>query len=188
MLRTFIEELQFVSHWWHHVMLLWTTNSVDTQKLNNINTLFGLKNQSSPYFRQINEFKQKPEETVSPDYFLPIMRRVYGFLLIWDALYWRGLESLVTLHGNFTAAQSINILGIIYILLCKLYFQENAHFIMIPSILLKLSKNAFKSMRNKWDILLVPLSFLTWAIMSICGYIWSQNSVVDFLHRLRFWN
>lgn len=167
------------------------TNSVDTQKLNNIlnniNTSFGLMNQSSPYFRQINAFKQKPEETVCPDYFLPIMRHVYGFLLIWDALSWRG----ITLHGNFTAAHCVDILGIIYILLSKLYFQENADFIMttrLLSILLKLSKNVFKSMINKWDILLVPLSFLTWAIMSICGYIWSQNSVVDFLHHLHFWN
>lgn len=133
-------------------MLLWATNSVDTQKLNNINTSFDLMNQSSPYFREINAFKQKPEETASPDYFLPIMRHVYGFLSIWDALSWRGLESLVTLRGNFTAAHCVNILWIIYILLSKLYFHENAHFIMttrLLSILLKWSKSTFKSMRKQ---------------------------------------
>ncbi|GFT75417.1 transposable element Tcb1 transposase [Trichonephila clavipes] len=51
-----------------------------------------------------------PKEAFTPECIMPTVKHGGGSLMVWGAISWRGLGSLVTLHGKVKAAHYVNIL------------------------------------------------------------------------------
>ncbi|GFU51807.1 transposable element Tcb1 transposase [Trichonephila clavipes] len=52
-----------------------------------------------------------PKEAFAPERIVPTVKHGGGSLMVWGAIFWRGLGPLVTLHGKVKAAHYVNILG-----------------------------------------------------------------------------
>ncbi|GFX24140.1 transposable element Tcb1 transposase [Trichonephila clavipes] len=52
-----------------------------------------------------------PKEAFSPECIVPTVKHGGGSLMVWGAISWCGLGTLVTLHGKVKAAHYVNILG-----------------------------------------------------------------------------
>ncbi|GFV53861.1 transposable element Tcb1 transposase [Trichonephila clavipes] len=52
-----------------------------------------------------------PKEAFAPECIVPTVKHGGGSLMVWEAISWRGLGPLVTLHGKVKAAHYVNILG-----------------------------------------------------------------------------
>ncbi|GFU64159.1 transposable element Tcb1 transposase [Trichonephila clavipes] len=52
-----------------------------------------------------------PKEALAPECIVPTVKHGGGSLMVWGAISWRGLGTLVTLHGKVKAAHYVNILG-----------------------------------------------------------------------------
>ncbi|GFX15824.1 transposable element Tcb2 transposase [Trichonephila clavipes] len=52
-----------------------------------------------------------PKEAFAPECVVPTVKHGGGSLMVWGAIYWRGVGPLVTLHDKVKAAHYVNILG-----------------------------------------------------------------------------
>ncbi|GFU20137.1 transposable element Tcb1 transposase [Trichonephila clavipes] len=64
---------------------------------------------SSGWKRKLTD--RTPKEAFAPECVVPTVKHGGGSLMVWGAIYWRGVGPLVTLHGKVKAAHYVNILG-----------------------------------------------------------------------------